>query len=185
MQLKIFLGGYCYLQWFFLYIPGDVLCESDEYKQVLQEEFHYDGSHHSLLVIHPGNCNTYIPQLKAQVSFSDHLCLLSVHLNFLSICKLFNILDLFSRTKGPILSKTSSMHPSVFKRVRIIGSCTFPRGNYSKRVKWLLQLQIEIFSRMTRPISTKLDTKHPIGEGNQVCFNLGPLSFLWGDDRHI
>ena len=80
-------------------------------------------------------CNTYIPQLKAQVSFSDHLCLLSVHLNFLSICKLFNILDLFSRTKGPILSKTSSMHPSVFKRVRIIGSCTFPRGNYSKRVK--------------------------------------------------
>ncbi|XP_022346127.2 putative GTP-binding protein 6 [Crassostrea virginica] len=34
-------------------LDGDVLCESDEYKQVLQEEFHYDGSHHSLLVIHP------------------------------------------------------------------------------------------------------------------------------------
>ena len=180
MQLKIFLGGYCYLQWFFIYIAGDVLCESDEYKQVLQEEFHYDGSHHSLLVIHPGNCNTYIPQLKAQVSFSDHLCLLSVHLNCLSICKLFNILDLFSRTKRPILSKTSSMHPSVFKRVRIIGSCTFPRGNYSKKVKWLLQLQIEIFSRTTRPISTKTWHKASYRIGDSSLFQFRTTFFSLG-----
>ena len=186
MQLKIFLGGYCYLQWFFyiyqVMFSVKVMNISKSYRRssiMMGHTIHF-WSYTQVIAI-----PIFHSSIKAQVSFSDHLCLLSVHLNFLSICKLFNILDLFSRTKGPILSKTSSMHPSVFKRVRIIGSCTFPRGNYSKRVKWLLQLQIEIFSRMTRPISTKLDTKHPIGEGNQVCFNLGPLSFLWGDDRHI
>lgn len=32
---------------------ADALHETDEYKQVLQEEFHYDGVHHSLMIIHP------------------------------------------------------------------------------------------------------------------------------------
>lgn len=31
----------------------DALHETEEYKQVLQEEFHYDGVHHSLMIIHP------------------------------------------------------------------------------------------------------------------------------------
>lgn len=31
----------------------DALHETEEYKQVVQEEFHYDGVHHSLMIIHP------------------------------------------------------------------------------------------------------------------------------------
>lgn len=39
----------------FLSPEADALHETDEYKQVLQEEFHYDGVHHSLMIIHPGS----------------------------------------------------------------------------------------------------------------------------------
>ena len=41
------------------------------------------------------------------------------------------------------------------------------------------------FSRITRPISTKLGTKHPWVKGIQVCTNKGPHLFPRGDNYEI
>ena len=78
------------------------------------------------------------PELKAQVSFSDHLSsvvCLSVWLSVcLSVCKLF-IFIFFSRTTEPISNKLGIKHPRV-KGIQVCsneGPCPFPRGdNYEK-----------------------------------------------------
>ena len=84
----------------------------------------------------------------------------------LSVCKRFT----FSST-GPISTKLGTKHPRV-KGILIYsnkGPCTFLRGHYcdihdSKNTLTLLK----IFSRTTRPISTKLGANHPWVKGIQV-----------------
>ena len=78
------------------------------------------------------------PELKAQVSFSDHLSsfvCLSVRLSVclcLSVClSTFNIFIFFSRTTGPISTKLGTMYPSV-KGIQVCsyeGPSPFPRGD--------------------------------------------------------
>jgi hypothetical protein len=75
------------------------------------------------------------PELKAQVSFSDRplsgICL--------SVCPSVNfyIIDFFSRTTGPILTRLSTNHPWV-KGIQFCskeGDSPSPRGDNSERVK--------------------------------------------------
>ena len=75
------------------------------------------------------------PELKAQVSYSDHL--LSVVC--LSVCLSVNfyIFDFFSRTVGPILTRLGTNH-SLGEGIQVCsneGDCPSPRGDNSKRVK--------------------------------------------------
>ena len=49
------------------------------------------------------------------------------------------------------------------------GPCSFPRRDNYEIAKIHWQNLIIFFSRTTRPISTKLDTKHPLVKGTQVC----------------
>ena len=78
------------------------------------------------------------PELKAQVSFSDHL--LSV---CLSVCKLSHFI-LFSRTTGLISTKLNTKHPWV-KGIQVY-SCEepylFAREIHSKKSKKTLTLKI-------------------------------------------
>jgi hypothetical protein len=46
------------------------------------------------------------------------------------------------------------------------------RGDNSERVK-IHKKYFKIFSRTTRPISTRLDRNHPLGEGIRFCLNEG------------
>jgi hypothetical protein len=77
------------------------------------------------------------PELKAKVSFSDHL-LSGVSLSVrLSVCKHFYIFDFFSRTTGPILTRVGTNHPWV-KGIQVCskeGDSPSPRGDNSERVK--------------------------------------------------
>jgi hypothetical protein len=76
------------------------------------------------------------PELKAQVSFSDHRQLSSVRL---SVCPSVNfyIFDFFSRTAGSILTRLGTNHPWV-KGIQVCskeGDSFSPRGNNGERVK--------------------------------------------------
>jgi hypothetical protein len=71
------------------------------------------------------------PELKAQVSFSDHL---------LSVVRLsvnFHIFDFFSRTTGPILTRLGTNHlwGEGILNSSNEGDCPSSRGDNSKRVK--------------------------------------------------
>ena len=82
------------------------------------------------------------PELKAQVSFSDHLSsvvCLSICLSVcLSVClSTFHIFIFFSRTTGPISTKLGTKHPWV-KGIQVCsneGPRPFPRGDDYEIVK--------------------------------------------------
>ena len=91
------------------------------------------------------------PELKAQVSFSDHIF----------VCKL-HIFIFFSRTTGPISTKVDTKHPWVMG-IQVCsneGLHPFPWGeNYEiVKIHWTIW---KIFSRTTGPTSTKFGKKHP------------------------
>jgi hypothetical protein len=116
-------------------------------------------------------------ELKAQVSFSDHL---------LSVVCLLNtcIFDFFFRTAGPILTRLGTKQPWV----KGIQNCTnegqflSPRGYNSKRVK-IHWKHFKIFYRTSRPISIKLCTNQPQVKGIQNCTNQGAGPFQRGDNH--
>ena len=54
-------------------------------------------------------------------------------------------------------------------------------GNNCENVK----LYFKIFYRTTRPISTKLATKHPLVKGIQVYSNEGPISIKLGTNHPL
>jgi hypothetical protein len=56
----------------------------------------------------------------------------------------------------------------------------FSKGDNSKRVKIYKKYFKIFFSRSTGPISTRLSTNHPWGEGIQVCTNEGRRPSLRG-----
>ena len=72
------------------------------------------------------------PELKAQVSFSDHF----LSIVCLPVCLLtFHIFIFFSRTTGPMSTKLGTRHPWV-KRIQVCsneGPHPFPRGDNSKK----------------------------------------------------
>ena len=63
----------------------------------------------------------------------------------------------------------ASFHPSVCLSV-------YPSANFS---------HFHLLRRTTRPISTKLGTKHPLVKGNQVCSNEWPRLFPREDNYKI
>jgi hypothetical protein len=91
------------------------------------------------------------PELKAQVSYSDHL--LSVVRLSVRLSVNFYIFDFFSRTNGPVLTKLGTNHPwgEGILNCSNEGDCPCPRGDNYKRVKmgWV-HLKI-FFSRTTEP----------------------------------
>ena len=93
----------------------------------------------------------------------------------------------FSRTTGPILTKLSTKYPWV-KGIHVCskeGPHPSPRGDNNKIAKihwWNSKI---FFSRTTKPISTKLGTKHSWVKGIQVWSNEGPRPFPRGDNCEI
>ena len=67
------------------------------------------------------------------------------------------------------------------------GPCLFLRGNNNKiaKIHWWSGNKNIFFSITTKPISTKLSTKHPWMKGIQVCSNEGPCPFPKGDNYEI
>jgi hypothetical protein len=130
------------------------------------------------------------PELKAQVSFSDHrlsVVRLSV---YPSICLSvypsvnFYIFDFFSRTTGPILTRLGTNHPwgEGIQVCSNEGDHLSPRGDNSKRVKMHWKFLKIFFSRTSRPNSIKLNTHYPWVKGIQVCSNKGPSLLQRGDN---
>ena len=115
------------------------------------------------------------PELKAQVSFSDHL-LSGVCLSLcLSVCKLFTFSTSspdhwanFNQTWHKASLGEGDLSLFKFQSLNK-GPRPFPRGdNYEigKVHQCWRNLEI-VFSRTTGPISTKLGTKHPLVKGTQ------------------
>ena len=124
------------------------------------------------------------PELKAQVSFSDHLssvvCLsvrLSVRLSVCpSICKLFTF---SSSSPEPLGQFQPNLAQSIlgsrgFKFVQMKRPALFQGETITKLVKIHYRHLKILVSRTTVPISTKLGTKHPWVKGIQVSSNEGP-----------
>ena len=118
------------------------------------------------------------PELKAQVSFSDHLSSVVCP----SVCLLtFHIFDFFSRTTGPILTKLSPKH----SRVMGIQVCSnegrhpFLRGDNKEIAKIYWRTLKIFFLRTTRPISTKFGTEHP-WDGKLCLFKWRAMPFSKG-----
>ena len=107
-------------------------------------------------------------QLKAQVSFCDSL--LSVVC--LSVCLLTFHISILSRTTGLISNKLGKNHPWVvgIQDFSIEGPRPFPRRDNYKTANIYLKILKIFFSRTTRPISTKLGTKHPWVMGIEFVF---------------
>ena len=94
---------------------------------------------------------------------------------------------IFSRTTGPISTKLGTKHHWV-KGIQVCsneGPLTLPKGDNSEIVKILWLNLKKFFSRTTRPISTKLGTKHHWMKGIQFCSNERPLPFPRGDNYEI
>ena len=90
-----------------------------------------------------------------------------------------NLKLFFSRRTGPISTKLGTKHPWM-KGIQVCSNerpCPFLKGNNYEiaKIHWR-NLKI-FFSRTTKPISTKLGTKHPWVKGIQVCSNEGPAFF--------
>jgi hypothetical protein len=112
------------------------------------------------------------PELKAQVSLSDRL-LSNVRLSCrLSVCPSVNfyILNFFSRTTGPILTRLGTNHPWV-KGIQVCskeGDSPFPKGYNSESKNTLeffknLQNQHAKFNQIWYTLS--------LGEGKSNLFN--------------
>ena len=100
--------------------------------------------------------------------------------------KLKNLL-LQNLVTEPISTKLGTKHPCV-KGIQFCsneGTRHFPRGDNYKIVKMHLQNLKIVFSRTTRPISTKLGTKHPWVKGIQVYSNEGAHTFPRGNNYEI
>ena len=125
------------------------------------------------------------PELKAQVSFSDRLSSVVC----LSVCKIFPILDFFSKTTGPISNKLDTKYPWV-KGIKVCsneGPRPFPRENnyeISKIHWWNKKI---FFFRTTGPILTKLGTKlkYSLVKKIQVCSYEVLCFFPRGDNYEI
>ena len=66
------------------------------------------------------------------------------------------------------------------------GPRPFPKGEIiTKLRKYIDEILNFFYSRTPRPISTKLNTKHPCVMKTQVCSNEGPRLFLRGDHYEI
>ena len=120
------------------------------------------------------------PELKAQVSFSDHLssvvCLSvrqSVRLSVRpsvrpSVCKLS---PFSSSSPEPISTKLDTKYPWV-KEIQVCsneGPRLSQRGDNWEIIKINWQLLKIFYFRTTELISTKLVTVHPWVKGTQVC----------------
>ena len=106
----------------------------------------------------------------------DYYEIVKIHLQYLKI--------FLSRNTGPISTNLGTKHPWV-KEIQVYsneGPRPFPRADNYEIAKIHWQNLIIFFSRTTRPISTKLDTKHPLVKGTQVCStsNEGPFLGLTG-----
>jgi hypothetical protein len=119
-----------------------------------------------------------LPELKAQVSFSDHPSTVRLFV-------VFYIFDFFSRTTGPILTKLCTNHPwgKVIQVCSNEGDCSL-RWDNSKRVKIHWKFQKIFFSRTSRPNSIKLGTNYPWVNGMQVCFKKNGAGPLQRGDNH-
>jgi hypothetical protein len=99
----------------------------------------------------------------------------------------FYILDFFSRTTGPILTRLGTNHPwekgiKVYSNEGERLSRLSPRGDNSKRVKVHWKILKIFFSRTTGPNS--INTKQPQIKGIQVFFlNKGPGPLQRGDNH--
>ena len=116
------------------------------------------------------------PELKAQVSFSDHLSFVVCLSVRPSVCKIF-LFGLLLKNQWPILTNLGTKHPWV-KGIQVYtneGLFPFPRGDNCKIVKLHWQHFKIFFSRTDGPISTKLGTYHPWVKGIQVCSNEEPI----------
>ena len=121
------------------------------------------------------------PELKAQVSFSDHLSSVVCMSVRPSVCLFvclytFHIFIFFSRTMGLISIKLGTKYPWV-KGIQVCsneGPRSFPRGNNYEVVKIHWQNLKIFFSRTTEPISNKFGTKHPWVKGIQFFQMKGP-----------
>ena len=127
------------------------------------------------------------PELKAQMSFSDHLssvvCLsvcLSVHPSVRpSVCKLFTF---SSSSPEPLGQFQPNLAQNIlgwrgFKYVQVKGPSLF-QGEIITQIAKIHWRNLKIFfSRTTGSISTKLDTKHPWVKEIQVCSNAGSCPF--------
>ena len=143
------------------------------------------------------------PELKAQVSFSDHLssvvcpsvrpsvrpsvCLSVCLCVCLSVCKLFTFSSFFSRTTVHILTKLGTEYPRV-KEIQVCskeGPHASQKGDNQEIIEINLQLLKIFFSRTNRPITTKLCTQYPWLKEIHVCSNEGPRPFPRGDNYEI
>ena len=82
----------------------------------------------------------------------------------------------------PISTKLGTTQPWV-KGIQFCsneGPCPFSRGDYFKIAKIHWQNLKIFFSWTTKPISTKLCTRHPWMKGIQFCSNDGPCPFPTG-----
>ena len=120
------------------------------------------------------------PELKAQVSFSVHLCP-SVRLSVCLSVRLqnFHIFIFFSRTTGPISTKLGTKHPRV-KGIQVCsneGPHPFPRGdNYTNSENTLKKFKNLLLQNYWA---------NPWVKGIQVCSNEGPSPFPRGDNNEI
>jgi hypothetical protein len=90
-------------------------------------------------------------------------------------------LKIFSRTKGPILTRLGTNHPwgEGIEVCTYEGDCPSPRGDNSKRVFFFKIL----FSKTSWPKLIKLGTDCSWVKGMQVCSNRG-LGPLQREDNH-
>ena len=133
------------------------------------------------------------PELKAQVSFSDHFLSvrLSVRLSvcpsvWLYVCKLFTFSSSSQEPQGQFKqtwhkASLGGGDSSLFKW----GTHLFPRGDNSKNIKIISKTLRIFFFRTAGSISIILGTKHAWVVVIQVCLNEGPHPSLRGYNNEI
>jgi hypothetical protein len=97
----------------------------------------------------------------------------------------FYILDFFSRTTEPILTRLGTDHlwGEGFQVSLNEGDYPSPRGDNSKSVKIYWKFLKIFFSRTSRPNSIKLGTNFFGVKGIKFCLNKGPGPLQRGDNR--
>jgi hypothetical protein len=140
------------------------------------------------------NCNYYKIAFLAHLSWKLKWAILiafcpsSVCLSVrLSVCLTVNfyIIDFFSKTTGPILTKLGTNHPwgEGFQVCSNERDCLSPRGDNSERKKINWKILKIFLSRTSRPYSIKLGINYSWVKGIQVCSNKGPSPLQRGDNH--
>ena len=124
------------------------------------------------------------PELKAQVSFSDHLS--SVVCPSVCLCK-FSHFHLLLQNHWANFNQTWHKVSEGEGDSRLFKWRPRPsqRGDNWELIKINWQLLKIFSSRTTGPILTKLGTKYPWVKGFQVCLNEGPHPSPRGDNNEI